>query len=124
MPLKKDHFVTHAIFINRHKRIEELFLKKSNEHIFIVLCYHCEGADICIIKMEIVSLFLPSAGLMHIVNAAAEDNATPLLIAAQEGYPDIVDFLLRHGANADISVTVDDSQCVALQYAVYKGHAR
>ena len=75
--------------------------------------------------MSLLQLFhSPSSGLMHIVNAAAEDNATPLLIAAQEGHSDIVDFLLRHGANADTCVTVDDSQCVALQYAVYKGHAR
>ncbi|GFR81648.1 ankyrin repeat and SOCS box protein 3 [Elysia marginata] len=74
--------------------------------------------------VKLLVKFAKERGVMHIVNAPAEDNATPLLIASQEGHADIVEFLLKHGANADISVTIDDSQCVALQYAVYKGHAR
>ena len=57
-----------------------------------------------------------------IVNMAAEDGATPLLIAAQEGYADIVDMLLDHGADANIQVT--DTKAGPLQYAVYCGHSK
>ena len=56
------------------------------------------------------------------MNMAAEDNATPLLIAAQDGLVDILDLLLDHGADANIQVT--DMKAGPLQFAVYRGHAK
>lgn len=59
-------------------------------------------------------------GLLDLVNEGAEDNASPLLIAAQEGHEECVQLLLEAGANANMSVR--DINAVPLQYAVYKGH--
>ena len=58
----------------------------------------------------------------HIVNAAASDNATPLLIAAQEGYSAIVAVLLHYGADANIADNNDNAK--PLQYAVRNGHTK
>ncbi|KAL8561108.1 hypothetical protein ACOMHN_033691 [Nucella lapillus] len=52
-----------------------------------------------------------------VVNMAAEDGATPLLIAAQEGHDDLVGLLLQHGANPNSQVT--SLKAGPLQYAVY-----
>lgn len=56
------------------------------------------------------------------VNAPASDNATPLLIAAQEGHAAIVAVLLHYGADANIAAEGD--RAVPLQYAVCNGHIR
>lgn len=61
-------------------------------------------------------------GNLALVNVAAADNATPLLIAAQEGHEAVVDLLLEYGADANILVT--DTGAGPLQYAIYKEHAR
>lgn len=57
-----------------------------------------------------------------VVNLPAYDNATPLLIAAQEGHSDIVDLLLDHGADANIQVT--ETRAGPLQYAIYCGYEK
>ena len=70
--------------------------------------------------MRFSNIYLPGVG--HIVNSAAEDNATPLLIAAQGGYSVIVAYLLQNGADAN--VIENNENAVALQYAVSNGHTR
>ncbi|XP_076464774.1 uncharacterized protein LOC143296629 [Babylonia areolata] len=57
-----------------------------------------------------------------IVNMAAVDNATPLLIAAQEGHEEIIDMLLQNGADPNIQVT--DTKAGPLQYAIYCNRAK
>lgn len=52
-------------------------------------------------------------------NSQAQDKATPLYIATQENYVDIVKLLLERGASPKI--TVEDGY-LPIHVAAYKGH--
>ncbi|XP_067680363.1 ankyrin repeat and SOCS box protein 3-like [Haliotis asinina] len=82
--------------------------------IFLAAQFGRSGSLRCLLKAA------KSKGLLDLVNEGAEDNASPLLIAAQEGHEECVQLLLEAGANANMSVR--DINAVPLQYAVYKGH--
>ena len=56
----------------------------------------------------------------NVINCAANDNATPLMMAAQEGHCEIVDLLLDQGADANIQVT--ETKAGPLQYAIHCGN--
>lgn len=60
--------------------------------------------------------------LETLVNTPANDNATPLLIAAQEGFDRILELLLHRGADANITIT--ENKAGPLQYAVFKCRPR
>lgn len=61
-------------------------------------------------------------GQLEVVNKTTTDNATPILIAAQEGHEDCIKLLLTHNANPNIPVT--DYMGVAAHFAIYKEHPR
>jgi len=57
-------------------------------------------------------------GRIH-VDTAKRDGATALFIAAQEGHPDLVNLLINHGADLDLS---DEDGISPLYIASYQGH--
>lgn len=61
-------------------------------------------------------------GQLEAVNKTTTDNATPILIAAQEGHEDCIKLLLTHNANPNIPVT--EYMGVAAHFAIYKEHAK
>ncbi|XP_013380839.1 ankyrin repeat and KH domain-containing protein mask [Lingula anatina] len=65
-------------------------------------------------------------GLPHLVDVGAYDHATPLFLAAQEGYVDCVELLLKHGADPNIpTVTADGvKDALPIHAAVEQEHER
>ena len=59
-----------------------------------------------------------------VVNITANDNASPLLIACQNGHRNCVQMLLQNGADPLLKVELDgeDNTMDYLQYAVKFGH--
>ncbi|XP_046564942.1 ankyrin repeat and SOCS box protein 3-like isoform X2 [Haliotis rubra] len=66
--------------------------------IFLAAQFGRTGSLRCLLKAA------KSKSLLDLVNEGAEDNASPLLIAAQEGHEECVQLLLEAGANANMSV--------------------
>ena len=56
-------------------------------------------------------------------NARAEDNATPLYLAAQEGYSQCVEYLLAHGAEVDIPTNTAQG-FRPIHVAAFRGHLK
>ena len=54
------------------------------------------------------------------MNCAAEDGATPLFLASQEGHVDCLHLLLQHGADANL--TTLDPVALPLHAALQFGH--
>ena len=59
-----------------------------------------------------------------VVNITANDNASPLLIACQNGHRNCVQMLLQNGADPLLKVELEgeDNTMDSLQYAVKFGH--
>jgi len=49
---------------------------------------------------------------LEVVNTCAEDGASPLFLAAQEGHSDCIELLLQHGADANLA-TADPNLATA-----------
>lgn len=64
-------------------------------------------------------LFIYYLGQEYAVNIGAEDWATPLMIAAQQGFVSCAKLLLEYGANPNLK-TAD--QATALHLAVQGNH--
>jgi len=55
-----------------------------------------------------------------VVNTCAEDGASPLFLASQEGHTDCVRMLLQHGADANLATT--DPVALPLHAALQFNH--
>ena len=71
--------------------------------------------------LYVALLLVIAVDLESLVNTAASDKATPLLIAAQEGHERIVEMLLYRGADADLMIETP-VKAGPLQFAIYKNH--
>jgi len=57
---------------------------------------------------------------LEAVNTCAEDGASPLFLAAQEGHHDCIELLLQHGADANLATT--DPVALPLHAALQFNH--
>ena len=60
------------------------------------------------------------AGRLEVVNICAEDGASPLFLAAQEGHVHCITLLLQHGADANLATT--DPVALPLHAALQFNH--
>jgi len=60
------------------------------------------------------------AGALDVVNVCAEDGASPLFLASQEGHVDCVSLLLQHGADANLATA--DPVALPLHAALQFNH--
>jgi len=61
-------------------------------------------------------------GELDVVNTCAEDGASPLFLAAQEGHVNCIKLLLQHGADANLATT--DPVALPLHAALQFNHIR
>ena len=59
-------------------------------------------------------------GRLDAVNICADDGASPLFLAAQEGHVDCIRLLLEHGADANLATT--DPVALPLHAALQFNH--
>ncbi|XP_046552936.1 ankyrin repeat domain-containing protein 17-like [Haliotis rubra] len=84
---------------NGHRDVVELLVREEanvtlvDEHRNNILHYACRGGDIETVKLV---LSLDVVG----INSKGYKTGTPLMVAAQYGHREVVDLLLRSGANA------------------------
>jgi len=57
---------------------------------------------------------------LEVVNTCAEDGASPLFLAAQEGHSDCIELLLQHGADANLATA--DPVALPLHAALQFNH--
>jgi len=59
-------------------------------------------------------------GRLDVVNICAEDGASPLFLAAQEGHMECIELLLQHGADANLPTS--DPVALPLHAALQFNH--
>jgi len=76
----------------------------------------------CVIVKKWMPWCLWMIGELDVVNTCAEDGASPLFLAAQEGHVNCIKLLLQHGADANLATT--DPVALPLHAALQFNHIR
>lgn len=76
----------------------------------------------CLLKGTFFLILNSFPGQESVVNLTAEDGASPLLIAAQEGHDSCIELLLAHGA--DPNITLKETKAAPVHYSIFKNRIR
>ena len=112
MKLRISNFCVILVKNNRENMIQEASQQKAQTQALIDAIQGNESLD------EIKGL-IPNEDTQNVVNGSNQYGMTPLMLAAEKGYDNVVTLLLAHEANVNAQ---DNYNWTALMVAAAKGH--